>query len=320
MTQATTTQAKPDLYLGTEEMFLTEVKNRINQILVSSGPPQEILDYIQINSGKMLRPLLVFYAYQLCNGKDYQEMIDVASGVELIHIASLIHDDIIDQSNLRRGTPTVHCRYGSSVAVLAGDFLFAKAFYLFANYSEQKVLSLMTDVICQMCAGEIEQLIKPGQSETYYWNYILKKTACLLGSACKAGALIGSNLEVNFQSDLEKFGRYLGYAFQLVDDILDYLPISNKLGKELGDDYARGLWTLPIIRGVDRGYLSSNWQRDYSRAEITKILEEAGILQEIFQEADLYVDQAIQLLAGFPDSPAKLKLEQLADFVRKRSY
>jgi len=309
-----------DARLLTDQAFLNLIQKRIKELLISSGPPQEIFDYIQQNSGKMLRPMLVYLVYQLCNGDDLNAVVDVASGVELIHIASLIHDDIIDQSNLRRGTQTIHSRYGVSVAVLAGDFLFAKAFSVFTTYNEYKILSLMTDVICQMCAGEIEQLVRPGQTEAYYWRYIFKKTACLIGSACKAGALLGKNISQELIANLESFGHYLGYAFQLVDDILDYLPISDRLGKEIGDDYQEGLWTLPIIRGVAQGYLTRSWRTDYSRAEITKLLEEAGILQEIYQEAEHYIERALALLDSFPEHPAKLKLQQIAEFVCRRSY
>lgn len=320
MTQLPITEPKSDNPLTSETSIVTQVKHKINQILVADGPPQEILDYIQFNSGKMLRPILVSLVYQLCQGEDEDELINVATGVELIHIASLVHDDIVDQSALRRGRETLQSRYGPSVSVLAGDFLFAKAFALFTQCKDNNILALMTDVICKMCAGEIEQLIQPGQTEAYYWRYIYNKTACLIGVSCRAGALLGNNTDRQLIFNLERFGHYLGYAFQLVDDILDYTVASEQLGKEAGDDFAQGLWTLPIIRGVNQDLLSQAWSKEYTRQEVTQILVDSGIIAQVSLEVDLYINRALNLLSSFPENPARTQLENIARFVAARNY
>lgn len=296
------------------------VKQQLQVILASEGSLQEVLDYLRESNGKMVRPILVSHSHRICGEADETTIIQLATGVELIHMASLVHDDIIDQSNLRRGQPTIQARYGPAVAVLAGDFLFAAAFSLFTRWNQAGVLSLMTDVIRNMCAGEVDQLVAPKQDEGFYWNYIHKKTACLLGAACKVGAMVSSLPTVENMDKMEQFGLNLGYAFQLVDDILDFTGDSKILGKMQGSDFQQGIWTLPIIRGVNRMVIPSDWRVSLSQPELNQLLTDSGVLDEVYQEACTYSLQAIELLSDYQDGLIKDKLTQIARFVVDRNH
>jgi heptaprenyl diphosphate synthase len=198
--------------------------------------------------GKRLRPLLVI----LCSGIDdpaYQPLIDLAAAAELIHTASLIHDDIIDQAVTRRDVPTLNHLQGNHTAVLAGDFLFATAFGLLERSHCPGVLTLMTDAIRDMCQGEIEQkdaLFQFSVTEEMYLGRIEKKTASLLAACCSAGALVGG-LAPDAVTSLAAYGRNLGLCFQITDDLLDFTGDSNTLGKPAGSDLAQGIMTLPVI-------------------------------------------------------------------------
>ncbi len=198
--------------------------------------------------GKRLRPLLAI----LCSGIDdptYQPLIDLAAAAELIHTASLIHDDIIDQAATRRDVPTLNYLRGNHTAVLAGDFLFATAFGLLERSHCSGVLTLMTDAIRDMCQAEIEQkdtLFHFSVTEEMYLSRIEKKTASLLAACCSAGALAGG-LAPDAVSSLAAYGRNLGLCFQITDDLLDFTGDSDTLGKPAGSDLAQGILTLPVI-------------------------------------------------------------------------
>lgn len=229
--------------------FIDLVTARIKEVLTSEGSIQKILAYIQQTSGKMIRPTLASLVFQLCGGESEAALLDAAAGIELIHMASLIHDDIIDRSDLRRDAFTVQKQFGVEAAVLAGDFLFARAFNLFTNSEPRQVLAVMTDVISQMCIGEIQQLMDPVVKEADYWQYIYQKTACFIEGACRVGAVAARTAELREVELLSKFGLALGYAYQLTDDLLDYTAEPKTTGKTPGNDFQQGIWTLPIIRG-----------------------------------------------------------------------
>lgn len=198
--------------------------------------------------GKRLRPLLVI----LCSGIDdpsCRPLIDVAAAAELIHTASLIHDDIIDRSGSRRSVPTLNRLHGSHTAVLTGDFLFAFAFGLLTRSRRPESLALMTDAVQAMCQAEIEQresLFQFSLTESMYLHRIEQKTAVLLAACCGAGALAGG-LEPGAVASLASYGRNLGLSFQITDDLLDFTGDSAALGKPAGSDLAQGILTLPVI-------------------------------------------------------------------------
>ncbi|MGB4472028.1 MAG: polyprenyl synthetase family protein [Limnochordia bacterium] len=299
--------------------FLTRVRARLGEVLSSEGSIEQILGYIKQTDGKMIRPVLLSLVCEMCGGTDSTVVVDAAAGIELIHMASLIHDDIVDQSDLRRTALTVQRRFGPQAAVLAGDYLFAKAFMLLTQHRLDQVLSELTHVITQMCEGEIQQLMDPGCNETYYWKYIYQKTACFMKAVCRIGAMLsGADQEV--VDLLGKFGLALGYAYQLTDDLLDYSDQPTTTGKSVGKDFALGIWTLPVIRGVDRGVLKHTWHQDLTFEEARDLLWTEGILEDIKQEAQLYVEQSLAILAMFSESEARIQLGNLAKFIWSRRF
>lgn len=319
-------QVQTQIHIPLSSLFKVEivplVQERLQEVLASEGSLESVLNYVLASNGKMIRPVLVATVYELCERRsDFsRSIVDIASGVELIHLASLIHDDIIDSSETRRGAPTVQSRFGAPAAVLSGDYLFAKAFSLFTIHDQNDVLNLMTNVICKMCEGEIQQLLDPGVDEQYYWEYIYRKTGCLIESACCAGAMISKNRSVENIELIGEYGRNLGYAFQLIDDLLDYSETGFSMGKSPGDDFLQGIWTLPVIRGVERGILDHNWMNTATYEETRVKLVTHGILAEIEQEAFNHIERAQDVLLQFPDSSSRNQLFKLAEFVGNRKH
>ncbi len=296
---------------------MQEVQDRIAQVLQTEGEVGEVLRHIQGTQGKRLRPLLVLLSFDLCGGDYSDDVLNVAAGVELVHMASLIHDDIIDDSDLRRGQTTVHRRFGTQIAVLAGDQLFAVAFHLFALAKSRAVSKVMTSIIQDMCIGEINQLLAPLSSEHGYWTYIRQKTARLIGGCCRLGALLAGSSTQEYV--LQEFGENLGLAFQLTDDVLDYRGVDNKLGKKTGIDFAERLWTLPTIRAYRRGLIPLDWyNHDFS--VIRSTLERERILDEVWQVARNYVTKASNLLQPFPTSATQQELLRLAEQIVNREF
>lgn len=292
------------------------MQTKIDEILEVDGRAREVFEYVASARGKGLRPSLVFLTFDLCDGSGYNEAINSGTGVELVHMASLIHDDIIDRSELRRGQTTVHRKFGTQAAVLAGDHLFAAAFHLFALSTDSKVSQVMTAVIQEMCTGEINQLLAPVTSEKGYFDYIHKKTACLIGGCCRLGAILAGR-DDDAGPLLQELGENIGFAFQLTDDVLDYRGLDALMGKNVGKDFAQQLWTLPIIRAHHRGLVPDNWfESDF--ASIQFILEQRGIFDEVWQVASGYVEKAANILEQFPNSSAKAELSLLLEKLMNR--
>ncbi|NMB01646.1 MAG: polyprenyl synthetase family protein [Firmicutes bacterium] len=284
-------------------------------MLSSTDQSQKVLNYVAMTTGKMLRPTLVLLSFDLCRGSRYAEAINVATGVELVHLASLIHDDIVDNGELRRGQLTVHRRFGTQVAVLAGDHLFAGAFKLF-SLSDSKVTQLMTTIIQDMCSGEINQLLAPITVEQQYWNYIYLKTARLIGGCCRLGAIL-SDQEHLLGDTLQKLGESIGFAFQVTDDVLDYRGSDSSMGKRRGRDFQEQIWTLPIIRAYNRGLIPYDWaSMDFET--VYGILEAGGIFEEVWSVAASYVQNAIRILDDFPATISKEEMFRLVTKLTRR--
>jgi heptaprenyl diphosphate synthase len=288
---------------------------RLKEILESRSTfVDEINHYLLRHKGKGIRPTLVVLSATL-GPVNTQVLVDVARAVELIHLASLLHDDVIDGSGLRRGQPTVGRRWGNLVAVLAGDYLFASAFGLLALRQQLFALGALANAVRAMCEGEIEQALYswPDEpDESVYLSHIGKKTASLLAACCEVGAHLagGSSEQV---TALREYGLNLGYAFQIVDDLLDVLGEEEKIGKPTMLDLKRGLPTLPIIRLMQRGedgraVLDIVKQIDDSRTSdrssvsllIRNVMMETGVMEESRSEARVYADRAINQLKQLP--------------------
>ena len=281
-----------------------------------------------IRGGKRLRPALVL----LC-GSFYpslqSELIDVATAVELIHTASLVHDDVIDHAAYRRGQPTVSASWGEHQAVLYGDFLFARSFSLLTKHGFTGILENMTRAISLMCEGEIEQsslLFDCGVTEADYLSYIHNKTAYFLSACCLAGAE-ACGMPPEEKKPLAAFGLQLGYAFQITDDLLDYTGHSGNTGKPVMHDLKEGYLTLPVIKLLRdpihgfrvRAIIEKKAFSDENLSYILTALNTTGILHETRERARVLITRAKQNLEKLPLKPSRAILSRLAEYVARRT-
>jgi len=322
MVQATpkTLKVWPDL----PEMKLVE--ERVRNALNSNGSLLgKIMDHLMMAKGKRLRPVLVVLASKSypC---DRQAVIDVAAAAELIHMASLVHDDIIDNSDIRRGLPSVNAVYGNGASVIAGDFLFARAFSLLTPHARYGVVSVMSEAISRMCEGEMDQMSSKGRldlTEDEYFGYIEGKTASLLAACCHAGALV-SKAPRQFAEAMRKFGLYVGCAFQLVDDILDITADAKETGKPACNDIVQGVVTLPIIYGIKHDTEGATLRRMLSDRPIDidavkSILYRIGALEFCYRQARALIERAKESLCFVADSASRSALSLVAELVVARA-
>ncbi|NLA59666.1 MAG: polyprenyl synthetase family protein [Firmicutes bacterium] len=233
--------------------LVSQIEDRMTKILSDSGNVRPMLSYLISTGGKRMRPLLFVWAAKACaettgSSLDDDSVLDVAAAFEMVHLASLVHDDIIEQSPVRRGRPAVHTVWGIHAAVLAGDYLFTRANRIALGYG-MGIASLMSQAIELTCEGEIAQngrLFQADLTEREYLSHICRKTASLIGAACQAGAIMGGGGPL-LEESLLRFGVELGCAFQIADDIIDITSPGETSGKTQFNDLRRGLWTLPLI-------------------------------------------------------------------------
>lgn len=288
---------------------------------------KELMNHILSSRGKRLRPVLFLLSGSFQPANDYA-LIRAAAAVELIHTASLIHDDIIDESPERRGNPSLNARWGNRPAVLAGDFLFARAFELISLCEDFQLNKTFMKAIGAMCEGEIEQnafAFNVNISEQQYIRNIYRKTAVLMGTCCREGARL-SRLEGKDVSKLEAYGRNLGLAFQITDDILDITGKREITGKPIGKDLQEGIITLPLIYVLQ----DTTWgpllkevieKRVFSPENIDFLFKPScldGPLARSTDKAASYVRAARESLAGFENTPARQILEEFAEYLLQR--
>jgi len=272
------------------------------------------------HKGKLTRPRLVLLVHELF-GPVSDEAIDVSAAIEFIHTASLVHDDIVDEADLRRGSLSSNCRFGSKTAVLIGDHLFASAFWLLTYCQRYDVLKEVTDTIRSMCQGEISQdlnLYNPYISEEDYYFNIYGKTVSLFKAACQSGALTaGAPREEVYRIGM--FGDYLGYAYQIRDDIIDFVGQEKLMGKPVGSDLRNGVITLPIIRALEVSehgeelrdlIVSREIQNDHINRAIT-IIGRCGAFDYAWEQALESFDRAKKIVESFPCSQGR---EALLEF------
>ena len=306
------------------------VNNLIQQRLKSDVVlVNQLSTYIINSGGKRMRPLLALLVARACHyqGKHH---IDIAAIIEFIHTATLLHDDVVDESDLRRGKNTANNVWGNQAAVLVGDFLYSRSFEMMINVGKMRVMEILATTTNTIAEGEVLQLLNCNDADTdeqRYMDVIYSKTAKLFEAACLIGAVL-AELNEKDQQSIAHYGLHLGTAFQLVDDILDYSASAEDMGKNIGDDLAEGKPTLPLIIALQRCSVSEakiirhaieNGGTNQLEA-ILKIIESTDALTYTKTKAKEQVDMAISSLDCLPESTYKTALEALVKFTISRTH
>jgi octaprenyl-diphosphate synthase len=293
-----------------------------------SAALRKLLEHVSLFGGKRLRPALVLIVSRALGGTT-ADHIKLGAVVELIHTASLIHDDILDEATMRRRVASVNHLYGNHVPVLLGDLIYARAFGLSLTLSTTRASVKLADVTQTICAGEIEQIFHRGEfdlSEETYFSIIQAKTASLYAAACGLAAEY-SGAEEGIVRNLEQYGMCLGTAFQIVDDLLDIVGDEDVVGKSLGTDADRGKMTLPLLHlsatlpAKDRKRLEEIFlaaDLEDKKARITENFDLQPSIDHAFQVADRYIADALAAVKDLPATPYKEALETVGDFVLNR--
>lgn len=285
--------------------------------------------YIIDAGGKRLRPMLVLLMAN-CLGYQGKHHINLATIIEFIHTATLLHDDVVDVSSLRRGRPTANAKYGNAPSVLVGDFLYSRAFQMMVAIGHIEIMDILSNTTNVISEGEVQQLVNaknPQVTEQDYYTVIHKKTAALFEAACEIGAVI-AKADKETTQQAKAFGYHLGLAFQLVDDALDYEGDAEALGKNLGDDLAEGKPTLPLIHSIQHGSAEEAVlvQNAIKNGEVDKlqqivdIVNKCGGLDYTKTCAQKHANNAREILTNFPENDFKSAMSDLAAFSVERSY
>jgi len=285
--------------------------------------------YIVNGGGKRMRPMLTVLAARALNytGKDH---CAIAAIIEFIHTATLLHDDVVDESNMRRGRETANALFGNGASVLVGDFLYTRSFQMMTKLANMRIMDILSDATNIVAEGEVLQLMNcndPDTTQESYLQVIYCKTAKLFEAATRLAAVISEQDDLVEQA-MADYGKYLGTAFQLVDDIMDYTADAKEMGKNVGDDLAEGKPTLPLLYAMKHG---NEKQRQLIRDaiehgtgmehlnEILQAMEETGSLAYTQKQAEIEADKAINALKVLPESPYKQALENLAHIAANRT-
>lgn len=289
-----------------------------------------IIKYVTQRTGKQLRPVLVFLSAKICGEVNLRSYVG-ASLVELLHTATLIHDDVVDEASERRGLASINAKWNNKIAVLIGDFLLSKGLLTAIENKEFQFLEAVSVAVRRMSEGELLSIDKSrGTSidEETYFRIIGDKTASLLSSCCKIGALSATDNPV-YHNALSEFGENIGIAFQIKDDMLDYTSRSVLIGKPVGNDIKEKKITLPLLFALSK--MNENeadkiknriLKGKMNKSEIVELIDKVVLLGGIDyaeKTARIYVDKAISYLEIFPDSPAKTSLKQFSEFVLSRT-
>tara|TARA_B100001971_G_scaffold17400_1_gene13544 strand:+ start:64 stop:1074 length:1011 start_codon:yes stop_codon:yes gene_type:complete len=329
--------------LNQEKSFIEKIRSLVEsdwhetnqeirlQLDTDVGLISNISNYIINSGGKRLRPLLVLLVAKASQVDDKNHTrILAAIMIELIHTATLLHDDVVDDSNNRRGSETVHQHFGNQSAILVGDFVYSRAFQVMVQIGQMRVMEIMADATNTIAEGEVLQLINCGNpdiTEKQYLDVIYRKTGKLFEAGATIGAVLGNQSKL-IESSLTDYGRNLGIAFQLIDDVLDYSSSFETIGKDVGDDLAEGKPTLPLIYALERcepkeqiiirqAIQSKNTQ---NIDQIIEYIKSSGALALSTEKAKSLSDQAIESLEPLPESEYKNGLIELAQFAMNRMY
>lgn len=312
---------QPDLDAMDKFIFM-ELKSEIPLI-------NQLVEYILKCGGKRIRPLLV-----LLSARAFQHQkrfhIDLAAAIELIHTATLLHDDVVDNSSLRRGHDTAHTIWGNEASVLVGDFLYSRAFQLIVRTQNLPVINIFSDATNLIAEGEVMQLINchdASTTEQSYFQVIERKTAKLFEVATHAGAALATG-EKDHMNAMKQYGLNLGIAYQLIDDALDYSASTEQMGKNKGNDLIEGKPTLPLIYALRKGkphevaFIRHAIQGGSieNMAHIIEIIESTGAIEYTANAAKQHAEKATDILSAIPESPYSKAMQTLAEFVVERNF
>jgi len=307
------------------ELSITEnIRSNVAMIPIISG-------YLTNGGGKRIRPTLVLLTSNLCGCNVGNEGIIHSTVVEYIHAATLLHDDVVDSADERRGIPSANAKWGNGYSVLVGDFLFARSFSLMASVSPPEIIQAISEATRCLAEGEILQLLHNGDlelTEEKYLETVFRKTGALITACCQIGGYLGK-VSIEKQQALERFGKNIGIAFQLADDILDFTSDSKTLGKPAGRDLAEGHITLPFIQAYrnaspqERNFFEETIKdEELTRRrmdEIIKLIEKNGGISYSKRLARQHVDSAIEALDCFPPGIYLDALKGLAEYIINRA-
>ncbi len=308
--------------LAVDQLILNELSSDV--VLIN-----QVGHYIISNGGKRLRPMLLLLAAKAL-GEASQNHLILAAVIEFIHTATLLHDDVVDESELRRGKESANAVWGNAASVLVGDYLYSSAFEMMVRTNNMRVMEVLSKTTTAIAEGEVLQLLNcnnPETTEQQYLEVIARKTAILFSAATRLAAILsGSSPEL--EENLAAYGQHLGIAFQLIDDALDYKASAEELGKNLGDDLAEGKPTLPLIHAIQQG--SAEQAQTITQAikhgnreafnEVFEIVRDTHAITYTEQRADEEAQKAIAALASLPDSEFKNALVLLAQFAVQRNH
>jgi octaprenyl-diphosphate synthase len=301
----------------------------ISEQLFSKVPlVEKIGHYIVESGGKRMRPLVVLLTCNAINAECSQDAAKLATIIEFLHTATLLHDDVVDTSELRRGKSTANAKWGNAPSVLVGDFLYSRAFQLMVELGSLPVMKILANATNEISEGEVLQLLNcknPDVSEAHYMEVIRCKTAMLFQAASQSAAVI-AGASGPLQKELSDYGLHLGLAFQLIDDVLDYTGNAEEMGKNVGDDLAEGKPTLPLIYAMREGSTQdSELIRTAIRkggldnlSAISQAVQQTGALEYTRQQARHAANKAVESLANLPDSRYKQALIAVANLAIER--
>ncbi len=291
----------------------------------------ELAGHLIASGGKRIRPMLTLGAARLC-GYGGSRHVLLAACVEFIHTATLLHDDVVDESDMRRGQATANTVWGNQASVLVGDFLFSRSFQLMVETRSIEVLRILANAASVIAEGEVLQLTTQNDVATTkerYLQVVEAKTSALFRAACRVGAVI-ANRPPEEADALDAFGLNLGIAFQLVDDALDYAAEQQELGKTIGDDFREGKMTLPVVLAMQRGSDEERafWTRTMAELEQDEadlahaiaLLERHGAVADAIALAGRYGERAIAALDMFPESDVRLAMQSVVEFCIERRH
>ena len=311
---------------------LKQVEKKITVESVSSVDAVTVIgQYLQSAGGKRLRPALLLLSAKLA-GHCGPSAIQLAAVVELIHAATLVHDDVIDAAETRRGRPSTNVKWGNHTCVLAGDWLYMQAFQIALRERSFQILDLLISLTQMMVEGELLQLERIGRidvTEADCMQLVDRKTACLFSVCSQIGAIAG-NADVRFQEKLRDYAWHLGMAFQLVDDVLDFTAREKTLGKPVGGDLREGKVTLPLVytleratpaeRGLVETILRTRSYEEVPFERILTLLEKYGGIERVKERAQAFTNSARQTIGEFPDSPYQRALLAVTELVTERDH